>query len=57
MGNAKTKGISMSVRGGRKLLLDKILGGEEIKELRVQRIGETFYMDIEITTNCVKSSI
>lgn len=47
----------MSVRGGRKLLLDKILGGEEIKELRVQRIGETFYMDIEITTNCVKSSI
>lgn len=57
MGNAKTKGISMSVRGGRKLLLDKILGGEEVKELRVQRIRETFYMDIEITTNCVKSSI
>lgn len=56
MGNAKTKGIRMSVRGGRKLL-DKIIGGEEVKELRVQGIGETIYMDTEIMTNCAKSSV
>jgi len=52
MGNAKTKGISMSVRGGRKLL-GKILGGEKVKE--VQGIGETIYMDMEIMTDCAKS--
>ena len=54
MGNAKTQGISMSVRGGRKLL-GKILGGEEVKE--VQGIGETIYMDMEIMTDCAKSSV
>lgn len=54
MGSAKTKGISMSVRGGRKLL-DRILGGEEVKE--VQGIGEMIYMDMEIMTDCAKSSV
>lgn len=37
MGNAKTKDMSMSVRGARKLL-DKTTEGEDDKELRVQGI-------------------
>lgn len=51
MGSAKTKGISMSVRGGRKLL-DRILGEGGSQE--VQGIGEMIYMDMEIMTDCAK---
>ena len=53
--NAKTRGKMMHEQGQINLL-NKIIRGVEVKELRVQVIGRITYVDIE-TINYVKSSV